>query len=104
MRLVDELLEDEQLLDAVYEAQGQCYAQSRRRGRMQTQAELVLRLLLLKHIRSWSYDTLGEAARSPCDPCSGPAPPCVLQAYRLVPNQGGWMSQMRKRLTASPEV
>ena len=33
MRLVDELLEDEQLLDTVYEAQGERYPQSRRRGR-----------------------------------------------------------------------
>jgi hypothetical protein len=36
MRLVDELLEDEQLLDRVYEAQGERHPQSRRRGRMQT--------------------------------------------------------------------
>ena len=36
MRLVDELLEDEQLLDTVYEAQGERHPQSRIRGRMQT--------------------------------------------------------------------
>lgn len=64
MRLVDELLEDEQLLDAVYEAQGKRYAQSRRRGRMQTPAEVVLRLLLLKHIRNWSYDALEREVRA----------------------------------------
>jgi len=58
MRLVDELLEDEQLLDTVYEAQGERHPQSRSRGRMQTPAEVVLRLLLLKHIRNWSYDVL----------------------------------------------
>ena len=39
MRLVDELLEDEQLLDTVYEAQGERHPQSRSRGRMQTPAE-----------------------------------------------------------------
>jgi hypothetical protein len=44
MRLVDELLEDEQLLDTVYEAQGERHPQSRVRGRMQTPAEVVLRL------------------------------------------------------------
>ena len=44
MRLVDELLEDEQLLDTVYEAQGERYPQSRIRGRMQTPAEVLLRL------------------------------------------------------------
>ena len=58
MLLLDELLEDEQLLDTVYEAQGERHPQSRIRGRMQTPAEVVLRLLLLKHIRNWSYDVL----------------------------------------------
>jgi transposase, IS5 family len=64
MRLVDHLLEDEQLLDTVYEAQGERYPQSRRRGREQTPAEVVLRLLLLKHIRNWSYDTLEREVRA----------------------------------------
>src|SRR6202795_3934378 len=64
MRLVDELLEDEQLVDTVYEAQGERHPQSRRRGREQTPAEVVLRLLLLKHIRNWSYDTLEREVRA----------------------------------------
>ena len=64
MRLVDRLLEDEQLLDTIYEAQGERYPQSRRRGREQTPAEVVLRLLLLKHIRNWSYDRLEREVRA----------------------------------------
>src|ERR1700681_4641706 len=64
MRLVDRLLEDEHLLDTIYEAQGERYPQSRRRGREQTPAEVVLRLLLLKHIRNWSYDTLEREVRA----------------------------------------
>ena len=64
MRVVDRLLEDEQLLDTIYEAQGERYPQSRRRGREQTPAEVVLRLLLLKHIRNWSYDTLEREVRA----------------------------------------
>src|SRR6202161_3153248 len=64
MRLVDELLEDEQLLDTVYEAQGERHPQSRIRGRMQTPAEVVLRLQLLKHIRNWSYDVLEREVRA----------------------------------------
>lgn len=64
MRLVDDLLEDEQLLDTVYERQGKRYPQSRSRGRMQTPAEVVLRLLLLKHIRSWSYEMLEREVRA----------------------------------------
>jgi IS5 family transposase len=61
---VDRLLEDEQLLDTIYEAQGERYPQSRRRGREQTPAEVVLRLLLLKHIRNWSYDVLEREVRA----------------------------------------
>jgi IS5 family transposase len=64
MRLVDELLEDEQLLDTVYEAQGERYPQSRIRGRMQTPAEVLLRLLLLKHMRNWSYEVLEREVRA----------------------------------------
>jgi IS5 family transposase len=64
MRLVDGLLEDEQLLETIYEAQGERYPQSRKRGREQTPAEVVLRLLLLKHIRNWSYDTLEREVRA----------------------------------------
>ena len=64
MRLVDGLLEDEQLLETIYEAQGERYPQSRRRGREQTPAEVVLRLLLLKHIRNWSYEVLEREVRA----------------------------------------
>jgi len=64
MVLVDELLEDEQLVDTVYEAQGERHPQSRSRGRMQTPAEVLLRLLLLKHMRNWSYDVLEREVRA----------------------------------------
>src|SRR5713226_3237321 len=58
MRVVDELLEDEELVDAVYEAQGKRHPQSRLRGRQQTPAEVALRMLILQHVRNWSYETL----------------------------------------------
>src|SRR5438046_9508030 len=64
MRLVDRLLEDEQLLDTIYESQGWRYRQRRSRGGEQTPAEVVLRLLLLKHIRNWSYDRLEREVRA----------------------------------------
>ena len=54
----DRLLDDEDLIDVVFEAQGQRHAHSATRGRAQTPAETVLRLLLLKHVRNWSFDTL----------------------------------------------
>ena len=63
MREIDEVLRDEPLLEAVYEAQGQRHPQSRRRGRHQTPAEVVLRMLLLQHVRNWSYETLERAVR-----------------------------------------
>jgi IS5 family transposase len=54
MQVVDELLEDEELVDAVYEAQGERHPQSRSSGRPQTPAEVALRMLILKHVRNWS--------------------------------------------------
>lgn len=64
MRTVDELLEDDQVLDAVYDAQGQRHPRSRTRGRHQTPAEVVLRMLILKHVRNWSYETLEREVRA----------------------------------------
>jgi IS5 family transposase len=54
----DKLLKDEELIDLVYQAQGERHEHSSTRGRAQTAAELALRLLLLKHVRNWSFDTL----------------------------------------------
>jgi IS5 family transposase len=54
----DRLLEDEDLVEVVFQAQGQRHAYSSTLGRAQTPAETVLRLLLLKHVRNWSFDTL----------------------------------------------
>jgi IS5 family transposase len=64
MRVVDELLEDDALLDIVYDAQGKRHAQSRTRGRHQTPAEVALRMLILKHVRNWSYATLEREVRA----------------------------------------
>jgi transposase, IS5 family len=60
----DKLLEDEELIDRVYDAQGDRHEHSRTRGRSQTPAEIVLRMLLLKHVRNWSYDTLEREVRA----------------------------------------
>jgi IS5 family transposase len=64
MQVVDELLEDEQLVNSVYEAQGERYKQSRMLGRPQTPAEVALRMLILKHVRNWSYETLEREVRA----------------------------------------
>ena len=55
MRHVDVVLQDEMLLSAVHQALSSRYPNSRRYGRPGYPAEVVLRLLILKHIRNWSY-------------------------------------------------
>jgi transposase, IS5 family len=52
------------LLEEVYQAQGKRRRHSRTRGRMQTPAEVALRLLILKHVRNWSYDELEREVRA----------------------------------------
>ncbi len=64
MRHADRVLADPQLLDIVYGALACRWPQSRTRGRKGTPAEVVLRLLLLKHIRNWSYAILEREVRA----------------------------------------
>ena len=64
MRSADQLLEDEQLVTAVYEALMKRHPKSRTRGRLGASAEIVLRLLLLKHIRNWSYAIVEREVRA----------------------------------------
>jgi IS5 family transposase len=58
LRAVDEALEDEDMLESVVGVMRRRWSQSARRGRMGTPAEVVLRMLALKHLRDWSYDEL----------------------------------------------
>jgi hypothetical protein len=55
MKHADEVLADEDIVAAVYEALAKRHRKSRCRGRWGTPADVVLRLLILKHIRNWSY-------------------------------------------------
>jgi transposase, IS5 family len=64
MRQVDQVLTDPELLQIVYEALARRWPKSRTRGRKGTPAEVVLRLLLLKHIRNWSYAILEREVRA----------------------------------------
>ena len=56
MRQLDRILDDEQLVALVYEALSKRHPRSHTRGRQGTPAEVVLRLLALKHIFNWSFD------------------------------------------------
>jgi len=58
------VLEDEKLVETVYEALLKRSPKSRTRGRLQTPSEVVLRLLILKHVRNWSYQTLEREVRA----------------------------------------
>jgi transposase, IS5 family len=64
MRQVDGVLADRELVQIVYEALARRWPKSRTRGRRGTPAEVVLRLLLLKHIRNWSYQVLEREVRA----------------------------------------
>ena len=56
LRRIDTLLDDEVLVDRVATALAQRHPQSQRRGRLSTPADVVLRMLVLKHLHDWSFD------------------------------------------------
>ena len=64
LRRIDTLLEDEAVIEAVAQALETRWPQSRRRGRPGTPAEIVLRMLVLKHLFDWSYDELEREVRA----------------------------------------
>src|SRR3979409_364140 len=64
MEHADRVLEDEQMVAAVYEALAKRHPKSRSRGRLGAPAEMVLRLLILKHVRNWSYGILEREVRA----------------------------------------
>jgi transposase, IS5 family len=64
LRRIDTLLEDEAVIEVVAEALEARWPQSRRRGRPGTPAEVVIRMLILKHLFDWSYDDLEHEVRA----------------------------------------
>jgi IS5 family transposase len=64
MAYADGVLADEELVSTVYQALGKRHPKSKSRGRQGTPAEVVLRLLILKHIRNWSYGVLEREVRA----------------------------------------
>ena len=58
LRKIDALLEDDAVIEVVGKALEARWPQSRRRGRPGTLAEVVIRMLILKHLFDWSYDDL----------------------------------------------
>jgi IS5 family transposase len=64
MKHADAVLADEEIVVAVYEALAKRHPKSRCRGRRGAPADVVLRLLILKHIRNWSYEVLEREVRA----------------------------------------
>ena len=64
MRQVDSVLDDERLLEITQDAWNRLCKKSKTRGRPATPADVILRLLLLKHIRDWSYEELEREVRA----------------------------------------
>jgi len=64
LRKIDTLLEDEAVIEVVAQALERRWPQSRRRGRQGTPAEVVIRLLILKHLFDWSYDDMEREVRA----------------------------------------
>jgi len=64
MQHVDEAIDDDQLLEIVHAALSQRCKKSKTRGRPGASAEVILRLLLLQHIRDWSYEELTREVRA----------------------------------------
>ncbi len=56
MRHADAALEDDVLLLIIQQELAKRCKKSKTRGRKATPAEVVLRMLLLKHVRDWSYE------------------------------------------------
>jgi len=64
MRHADRLLADPELVNIVPQVLLKRWPQSATRGRLSTPAEVVLRLLVLKHVRNWSYGVLAREVRA----------------------------------------
>src|SRR5919198_4628495 len=64
LRKIDTLLEDEAVIEVVAHALEQRWPQRRRRGRLGTPADVVIRMLILKHLFDWSYDDLEHEVRA----------------------------------------
>jgi IS5 family transposase len=64
LRKIDRALEDEAVIEVVAKGLEARWPQSRRRGRLGTPVEVVLRMLILKHLFDWSYDDLEHEVRA----------------------------------------
>lgn len=64
MRQADQALQDDQMLEIIQQELSKRCQKSKTRGRPATTAEVVLRMLLLKHMRDWSYEETTREVRA----------------------------------------
>ncbi len=64
MRHADEVLEDEKLLLIIQQELAKRCKKSKTRGRPGTTAEIILRMMLLKHFRDFSFEELTREVRA----------------------------------------
>lgn len=64
MRHADKALEDDALLLVIQQELARRCKKSKTRGRKATTAEVILRMLVLKHVRDWSFETLSREVRA----------------------------------------
>jgi IS5 family transposase len=64
MRQADRALEDDALLLIIQQELAKRCKKSKTRGRKATPVDVLLRMLLLKHVRDWSYETLSREVRA----------------------------------------
>lgn len=63
LRRIDALLEDDALVELIADTLARRHPQSTRRGRLGTPATVLLRMLVLKHLRDWSFETCEREVR-----------------------------------------
>ena len=95
MAYADQVLADEQIVATVYEALAKRHPKSRSRGRLGTPAEVVLRLLVLKHVRNLSYGAWN--ARCAPTSCTATSPEWAAGRCRMPRpwGAGAWRSGRR---------
>lgn len=64
MRHADQALDDDRLVEIVQAALAKRCKKSKTRGRPGTPADVILRLLILKHIREWSFEETAREVRA----------------------------------------
>jgi transposase, IS5 family len=64
LQRLDELLADEQLMEAVAQRMARRRPKSRTHGRPGTPVEVALRMLVLKRLRGWSFDETEREVRA----------------------------------------